>query len=508
MSAGPLKRGWFALTTLAARIRFRAGRASFVECSIARTDSELTPVLVSGGGVPLRLVPLRAVRLRRPGRLGLSALRGDRAAFRRSPPRTMTPAFWLLRALNLAAALAAAWLGTRGRSVDLSGPAAAFAAAAAIEAAFIFSGRPTDPRSRRRLVLAFSIAEAALVLWLSFGASRAAGIFDLAYLLPAVLAGVEYGAAAGALAGLVPAGLTALVLWQGRGPNGENFLPVALVRAAFFVLVPAAAGAALPAARAEASGRARGTLARLRAAQVGEYIAFVLFQLRDYMITIASVSESLALSAPKDDAKFSERVDRLRRSVGELNGKMSRLLGEKSALTTAAPTARAPLDMAALVRGAADEARAAFAAPGVAMEVVVQGEIPAARTDRRPIELALLAVLQNSLEACAARGGGTVTVVLRAAGASAEIEVADDGGGIPEAAKPLVFEPLASARPGANGMGLGLSMSRRFLERLGGGLRLKSKGGYTAALLIVPLDQEFPKIRNEESTWAGRRAGE
>ena len=30
------------------------------------------------------------------------------------------------------------------------------------------------------------------------------------------------------------------------------------------------------------------------------------------------------------------------------------------------------------------------------------------------------------------------------------IEVADDGGGIPESAKPLVFEPLASARAGAN----------------------------------------------------------
>lgn len=45
MSGGLLKRAWFALTTLAARLRFRAGRASFVVCSIARTESELTPVV-------------------------------------------------------------------------------------------------------------------------------------------------------------------------------------------------------------------------------------------------------------------------------------------------------------------------------------------------------------------------------------------------------------------------------------------------------------------------------
>jgi hypothetical protein len=49
MSARRLKRWWFALTSLAARLRFRAGRASFVESSISRTDSELTPVLDSAG---------------------------------------------------------------------------------------------------------------------------------------------------------------------------------------------------------------------------------------------------------------------------------------------------------------------------------------------------------------------------------------------------------------------------------------------------------------------------
>lgn len=420
----------------------------------------------------------------------------------------MTPAFWILRALNLAAALGAAWLGSRGRTVDLAAPAAAFAAAALIEAGFVFSGKPADPRRRRELALGFSIAEATLVLWLSFWASQTAGVFDLAYLLPAVLAGVEYGALAGALAGLVPAGLTALVLSRGLGPNGENFLPVVLVRALFFVLVPAAAGLALPVSRAEAAARARGTLARLRAAQVGEYISFVLFQLRDYMITIASVTESIALSAPKEDPKFAERVERLRRSVGELNGKMSRLLGDKSALTSVAPPTQAFTDVAALARETAEEARAAFASSGVTVDVMVQGEIPPARTDRKPVESALLAVLQNSFEACAQRGGGAVTVVVRREGPAVEIEVSDDGGGIAEAAKPLVFEPLASARSGSLGMGLGLSMSRRFLERVGGALKLKSKGGFTAALLMVPIDKELPKIRNEESTWAGRRAGE
>jgi signal transduction histidine kinase len=419
----------------------------------------------------------------------------------------MTPAFWVLRALNLAAALAAARLGSRGVAVSFATPAAVFAAALAAEAALAFSPRPAAPATRRLLGLACSALDAALVLWLTFWAPRTAGVFDLAFLLPAVLAGAEFGPWTGAVAGLLPAAITALTLARGLGPDGESFLPMALTRALFFLLVPAAAGLSVPAARSDAATRARSTLARLRGAQVGEYISFVLFQLRDYLITVSSLAESIALSAPKEDAKFAERVERLRRTVGELSGKMARLLGDKSALTTAAPATSGSVDLTALSRAAAEDARAAFAPDAPPIAVVVSGDLPPARTDRRPIELALLAVLQNSLEACARRGAGTVTVLLRREGPAAEIEISDDGGGIAEAVKPLVFEPLATARPDGVAMGLGLSMSRRFLERLGGTLRLKSKAGCTAALLVIPLEHALPQIRNEESTWAGRRAG-
>jgi hypothetical protein len=49
MDATRLRRWRFAVVSLPMRLRFRAGRASFVECSIARTDNELVPVLDSAG---------------------------------------------------------------------------------------------------------------------------------------------------------------------------------------------------------------------------------------------------------------------------------------------------------------------------------------------------------------------------------------------------------------------------------------------------------------------------
>lgn len=67
------RRLWFWLTSLLARARFLAGRASFVEATVSRTSNDLTPV-VSADGTPLppRLMAhhLLSPRPPRSGHLG------------------------------------------------------------------------------------------------------------------------------------------------------------------------------------------------------------------------------------------------------------------------------------------------------------------------------------------------------------------------------------------------------------------------------------------------------
>lgn len=419
----------------------------------------------------------------------------------------MNLALLVVRALNLAFLLAAAKLAAQGSTAGIAVPVAAAAATLVAEAALILTRRPADPRLRGHLAAAFCVGDLVLTLWTVHWTGAWGRGPELASLVPACLLAVSHGALAGAAAGAIPMALSSFVLLSGvLGPPAEPGMGALLaLRVAALALAPLAVGVAMTPARGESAARAREILSRLRAAQIGEYLSFALFQLRDYAITISSVAEALALAAPTEDAKQNERVERLRRSATELNAKLSRVLGDKSALTTARPQSNAPTDLLALARACVDEAREAFSPGSVEVSVVAEGPAPAARTDRRSVELALMAVLQNSLDACRLRGSGAVTVFLRVAGGYGEIEVADDGGGIPEDAKATIFEPFISARGTGHGLGLGLSMARRFLERVGGELRLKSKGGYTAALLRVPLERELPKIRLEESTWAGRR---
>ncbi|MGA2043424.1 MAG: ATP-binding protein [Roseiarcus sp.] len=89
--------------------------------------------------------------------------------------------------------------------------------------------------------------------------------------------------------------------------------------------------------------------------------------------------------------------------------------------------------------------------------------------------------------------GGVVTVALRALDdARAEIEVSDDGPGIPASLREKMFEPFqkgdaARASTGRGGFGLGLSIARDIVRRHGGDVALlsRSPNGLTVRLSVA-----------------------
>jgi signal transduction histidine kinase len=97
-------------------------------------------------------------------------------------------------------------------------------------------------------------------------------------------------------------------------------------------------------------------------------------------------------------------------------------------------------------------------------------------------------------------------VLLRCGEGRFHVMINDDGGGLRGLEPRQVFEPIYSARHGSPGLGLGLPMSRRMIERAGGSLDIRSHQGLTTALITLPIHRDLPVVRNEESTWAGRRA--
>jgi two-component system NtrC family sensor kinase len=97
-------------------------------------------------------------------------------------------------------------------------------------------------------------------------------------------------------------------------------------------------------------------------------------------------------------------------------------------------------------------------------------------------------VLQNLISnaAAATPEGGDIEIGSRVAGGRLRLTVIDSGPGVPPKDFEKIFEPLYTTRPA--GLGLGLTISRSIVERLGGTLSVRNEPGRGAAFTVeLPL---------------------
>jgi signal transduction histidine kinase len=84
----------------------------------------------------------------------------------------------------------------------------------------------------------------------------------------------------------------------------------------------------------------------------------------------------------------------------------------------------------------------------------------------------LLNLVRNAREAM--EGGGTLQLSTSAEDGAVHVRVEDTGHGIPEEARPHLFDPLFTTK--RHGTGLGLALSRQILEAHGGALGCERTG--------------------------------
>lgn len=142
------------------------------------------------------------------------------------------------------------------------------------------------------------------------------------------------------------------------------------------------------------------------------------------------------------------------------------------------------VDVAAAVDAAARLVSPAARAAGVTLEVLPSSPGLRVRADEAELEHALINILLNAVQACAAGGH----VWTGADGSDrVRIRVRDDGPGIPPEHHRRIFEPFFSLRPG--GTGLGLFLSLNFIRRWGGEIVVANAdaGGAVFEIVLPPL---------------------
>jgi two-component system, OmpR family, sensor kinase len=129
---------------------------------------------------------------------------------------------------------------------------------------------------------------------------------------------------------------------------------------------------------------------------------------------------------------------------------------------------RSPLDLRDVLEDAARAAEASFPAVRVRRSF---GELPRIDGDGSRLRQVFANLLSNAAQA---QREGEIELTVGAVDGEVCITVHDSGPGVPPEIRARLFEPFVSGKPG--GTGLGLALSRRFVERHGGMLELIGDG--------------------------------
>ncbi len=132
------------------------------------------------------------------------------------------------------------------------------------------------------------------------------------------------------------------------------------------------------------------------------------------------------------------------------------------------PIVRARLDLRDVLEDAARGAEASFPPVRVRRSF---GELPPVEGDGGRLRQVFANLLSNAAQA---QREGEIELTAAAVDGEVRIVVHDSGPGVRPDIRPRLFEPFVSGRPG--GTGLGLALSRRFVERHGGMLELVRDG--------------------------------
>jgi two-component system nitrogen regulation sensor histidine kinase GlnL len=113
--------------------------------------------------------------------------------------------------------------------------------------------------------------------------------------------------------------------------------------------------------------------------------------------------------------------------------------------------------------------------------------------DREQLIQVVLNVVRNAVQAMRSKGqiclrtrvARQVTLAMKRYPLAAQIQIIDNGPGIPDSIRDRIFFPLVSAREG--GSGLGLTLAQTFIHQHNGTIDVTSEPGKTCFTLLIPL---------------------
>ncbi|HEY6048288.1 MAG TPA: PAS-domain containing protein, partial [Sphingomicrobium sp.] len=242
--------------------------------------------------------------------------------------------------------------------------------------------------------------------------------------------------------------------------------------------------------RIEAALRERATALEEADRVKTDFVANVSYELRTPLTSIGGFAELLGAGyAGELSPKAKDYVDAILESVERLSKLINDVLDLTTADTRGVALERERVDIAGLCRAAADAAKARAAEKAQKLEVEISDSAGHVFGDARRLRESVEHVLQNAIAYTDRKG--SITLIAEGDEDKAVVRIRDNGSGIAAADIPRVFNRfdrvVEEGVRGEAALGLGLPLTRQFIEAHGGTVELQSKKGKgTTVTLTIP----------------------
>jgi signal transduction histidine kinase len=229
-----------------------------------------------------------------------------------------------------------------------------------------------------------------------------------------------------------------------------------------------------------------------RLAALGQAAANMAHQIGTPLNLISGYIQLLIRSSPPG----SPSLDRLK-AIQDQVAKVTAIV--RSALDASRPLSisRQCTDLADLVRRVCRMAQPMLDDAGVEVEVATPQTPVNVVADPVQLELALLNLISNSVDAM--EPGGRLTLHLTRQAGRLQLAVKDTGAGISPDLLAHIFNPWVTTKPPGKGTGLGLSIARQVVASHGGTISVESQPGH-GSVFTIDLPADSPESSHAADT--------